>query len=64
MEESTKCEQVRAASLALLKALLVRPVELTNLRYGFLLNRYVVPTMLGVVFYGAPPMSPEIQETT
>jgi hypothetical protein len=64
MEESTKCEQVRVASSALLKALLERPVELTNLRYGFLLNRYVVPAMLGVVFYGVSSMSLELQEAT
>jgi hypothetical protein len=64
MEESTKCEQVRAAPSALLKALPVRSVELTNLRYGFLLNRYAVPAMLGVVFYGVSPMSLEIQEAT
>jgi hypothetical protein len=31
----------------------VRSAKLANSRYGFLLNRYMVPTVLAAVFYGA-----------
>jgi hypothetical protein len=49
MAKSTKREQVYNLCLSAC----VCTTVLTNLRYGFLLNRYVVPTVLGVIFYGA-----------
>jgi hypothetical protein len=45
VEESTKRKQVRTLSICPCQ------VELTDFRYGFLLNRYMVPTVLAAVIY-------------
>jgi hypothetical protein len=45
VEESTKRKQVRTLSICPCQ------VELKDFRYGFLLNRYMVPTVLAAVIY-------------